>query len=100
MTSQILFLALVLTFSSAFAQDAQEEALILNQELQFLENSVAPTKVTSLEGSNLAPKTKAPGETQSLERIYFGDETDSISSRVAAPDREAAPKKPVRVRGY
>ena len=94
MTSQILLLALVLTSFQAFAQDAQEEALILNQELQFLENSVAPTQITSLEGSDLAPKRRTPGETQSLERIYFGDESDSISSRVAAP------KRPVKVRGY
>lgn len=94
MTSQILLLALVLTATQAIAQDAQEEALILNQELEFLENSVAPTQVTSLEGSDLAPKTRATGETQSLERIYFGDESDSISSRVAAP------KRPVKVRGY
>lgn len=94
MKSQMLFLAMVLTSTGAFAQDAQEEALILNQELQFLENSVAPTQITSLEGSELAPKTKATGETQSLEKIYFGDESDSISSRVAAP------KRPVKVRGY
>ena len=94
MTSQILLLAFVFTASAAFAQDAQEEALILNQELQFLENSVAPTQVTTLEGSDIAPKTRAPGETQSLEKIYFGDESDSISSRVAAP------RRPVKVRGY
>jgi hypothetical protein len=85
---------MLLTSTFVYAQEAQEEALILNQELQFLEDSVKPTQITSLEGSDLAPKTRTPGETQSLERIYFGDETDSISSRVAAP------KRPVKVRGY
>lgn len=94
MTSQILLLSLLLVSTAGFAQEAQEEALILNQELQFLEDTVRPTQITSLEGSDLAPRARTPGETQSLERIYFGDETDNISSRMAAP------KRPVKVRGY
>ena len=94
MTSPILITLFCLTFAlAATAQDAQEQAIILNQELQFLEESVRPSQVTSLEGSTTepasAPSRPGAGETPSLERIYFGDETDSISSRVAAPKRKA-----------
>jgi hypothetical protein len=86
--TRLILIALALNVTQAFAQDAQEEAIILNQELQFLEETVAPVQVTTLEGSRLPEKTRStPGETQSLERIYFGDETDSLSSRTAAPKR-------------
>lgn len=89
MTSPILLAVLGLTLTSAiFAQDAAEEALILNQELQFLEESIKPIQVSTLEGSNLPSKSRS-GEKPSLEKIYFGDDSDSISSRTAAPKRKA-----------
>lgn len=75
----------------AFATTAAEEALILNQELQFLEDSVsnmaaaptktAETKVNSAEGEN---------DSSSLERTYFSDEErDVIKTKKAAPKRRS-----------
>lgn len=83
MTRHFLVLIIAFTLNAAFALDAEEEAFILNQEMQFLEDSVSATQVTTLEGSKL------PQKSNSLERIYFGDEKDSISSKTAAPKRKA-----------
>lgn len=68
------------------AQSAAEEALILNQELQFLEDSVS--------GINAAPATTAEAkvapedESTALERTYFSEEAqDIIRTKTAAPKR-------------
>ncbi len=85
----VLIVILALSAASAFAQVSEsEEALILNQELQFLEDSA----------KNITTTSRPLGETQvakkeiindgSLERTYFGDEEkDSIRTRTAAPAR-------------
>lgn len=86
MTSPFVILALALSINATFAQDAKEEALILNQELQFLEDSVQPSQSLALEGSSATP-SKVEDKTN-LEQIYFGDDSDSISNRTAAPKRK------------
>lgn len=86
---KILFLLFSVFSLSAQAQSAAEEAIILNQELQFLEDSVssvaaAPTPVPaeSKVGENPVP--------ESLERTYFSDEErDEVKLRTAAPKRRS-----------
>ncbi len=82
---KILFLAL--TFSGlAFGQSSSEEAIILNQELQFLENSASDIRIErTITEAEL--RAKSPEEL-SLESTYFNDaEKDEIRTRVAAPKR-------------
>jgi hypothetical protein len=92
MMSKILFLGLLLS-TIASAQDASEEAIILNNELQFLEDSAKDVDIIST--STSAPSRSfdrasqglsAKGE--SLEDQYFTDtKEDEVSSRKAAPKR-------------
>ncbi|MES2527038.1 MAG: hypothetical protein V4598_08115 [Bdellovibrionota bacterium] len=83
----IKILFLVLTISGfAFGQSSNEEAIILNQELQFLENSAKEIRVertmTDTEARQRSP------EELSLESTYFNDaEKDEIRTRAAAPRR-------------
>lgn len=79
-------LPLVLFSVSAWAGSVSEEAIILNQELQFLENSARDIRlepnVTETEAEEKSP------EESSLERTYFSDtERDEIRTRAAAPRR-------------
>ncbi len=83
-----IFLPLVLISAGAFAQSDSEEAIILNQELQFLENSARDVtlgpKVTETEEAEKSP------EEASLERAYFSDaERDEIRTRAAGPKRRS-----------
>lgn len=68
---------------------AEEEALILNQELEFLETSAQNLEIGSL-SSAPAPveRENAIGE-RSLEERYFGDKTDEVNVRRAAPKRRS-----------
>jgi hypothetical protein len=88
MMSKILLLSLLLT-STVWAQDATEEALILNQELQFLEE--AANNVTIISANQVPTQESAsPIDTKSLEEKYFGnDMEDSIRTRTAAPKRRS-----------
>ena len=81
--------ACILLSSLAIAQDGSEEAIILNQELQFLEETANNVTIIS------APATRSqeaaqPIQTDSLERIYFGNDEDNVSTRTAAPKRRRA----------
>lgn len=80
-----IFLFALLSLS-AFATTPEEEAIILNQELQFLENSVKDIRVEN-QVSKTENKEKTAEEV-SLERTYFQDaERDEIRTRAAAPRR-------------
>jgi hypothetical protein len=85
---KFLFPLLVsLIFSgSALGQSSSEEAIILNQELQFLENSIQDIKVerTISEAENKDKSQEEP----SLESKYFKDAAkDEIRTRSAARKR-------------
>jgi len=86
--SKILLLSLLLT-PTLWAQDSAEEALILNQELQFLEE--AANNVTIISANQLPTQDSAsPMDTKSLEEKYFGNDLeDSIGTRTAAPKRRS-----------
>jgi hypothetical protein len=82
-----IFSLLVILSLGAWARDEAEEALILNQELQFLENSELPPTVQSVSTSAAAPTVDINTD-ESLEKTYFGDsERDSVRTRTAAPKR-------------
>ena len=82
---KILFLAITIS-GMAFGQSSGEEAIILNQELQFLENSANDIRIErTITEAEL--REKSPEEL-SLESTYFNDaERDEIRTRVAAPKR-------------
>jgi hypothetical protein len=88
MMTKILLLGLLLT-PTLWAQDSAEEALILNQELQFLEESA--NNVTILSANSVPTQEGArPIDTESLEQKYFGnDMEDNVGVRTAAPKRRS-----------
>jgi hypothetical protein len=88
MMTKILLLGLLLT-PTLWAQDSAEEALILNQELQFLEESA--NNVTILSANSIPNQERArPIDTESLEQKYFGnDMEDNVGVRTAAPKRRS-----------
>lgn len=89
---KILILTLSALSLSALAQTAQEEAIILNQELQFLEDSVQNIQAVSINTENTdALRNKALNE-PSLERTYFNNseiEEDTVNTRTASPKRRS-----------
>ena len=86
--TKILFAGILLS-SLAVAQDGSEEAIILNQELQFLEETAS--NVTIISAPTIRSQEAAqPIQTDSLERMYFGNEEDNVSTRTAAPKRRRA----------
>lgn len=85
---KILLPALLALSTAAFAQSSSEEAIILNQEMMFLENSAKDLRIDP-KISEAAEKELSPDE-MSLERTYFQDsERDEIRSRAAAPRRRS-----------
>ena len=85
---RFLILALSVVTFGALAQTATEEAIILNQELQFLEDSINNVQSVSINTSNESERQRALNE-PSLERTYFGEDLseDSVSTQTAAPKR-------------
>jgi hypothetical protein len=82
-------LFLILSQSSvSFAQDALEEALIINQELSFLQESTRQMPVNQLEGAQVTPAVSQSRD-DNLEILYFGENQDTINTRKAAPVRPA-----------
>lgn len=87
---KILILTLSLTSFTALAQTAAEEAIILNQELQFLEDSVNNVQAVSVNTIDReGAKNRAVNE-ESLEKTYFGEtEEDSVSTRTSGLKRRS-----------
>ncbi|MFP5384718.1 MAG: hypothetical protein ACLGHN_01475 [Bacteriovoracia bacterium] len=85
---RFLILVLGLVSAGSYAQNATEEAIILNQELQFLEDSVNNVQSVSINTSPEARRSRALNE-PSLETKYFGEdlEEDVVSTQTASPKR-------------
>lgn len=86
--SRFLLIAFLLS-TSAWAIDPTEEAIILNQEMQFLEEAA---QIGPMIISTNAPEDNTPSRAindDSLERQYFGTEEDTVQTRTAAPARKA-----------
>ncbi len=89
--------AILLTFLIALSAEAQvspeEEALILNQEMQFLQESATQTTAVNRplgqsvdERISTTPTSRGDID---LERSYFGnEELDEVNTRTAAPRRK------------
>lgn len=90
MLTKLTPILLLLSPSLAFTQvDATEQALILNQEMQFLEEAARNAGNIPLPGPRADSITRGRRDSQqSLERTYFGDvEEDTVRSGTAAPKR-------------
>ena len=86
---KILIPALFAVSTGALAQiSTSEEAIILNQELQFLEDSVQNIQSVSVNTNTATPVEKALNE-KSLERTYFGEDSgeDTVTTKTASPKR-------------
>jgi hypothetical protein len=90
-----LILALSLISFNGIAQTqptttAAEEAIILNQELQFLEDSVKNVQSISINADREVQKDKALNES-TLEKTYFGEDADEdvINTKTASPRRRS-----------
>lgn len=87
---RILLLTISAFSLEAFAQTAAEEAIILNQELQFLQESV--NNVLSAASAPVATAqevSETPARTD-LERTYFSDDQqDEVPVRTSAPKRRS-----------
>jgi len=87
---KLLILSLILVSSTAFAQSAAEEAIILNQELQFLEESVNNVQAVSVNTTDVEASRNRAINDESLERTYFGEtEEDTINTRTSGPKRRS-----------
>lgn len=86
--SRFLLVTFLLVAASAWAVDSAEEALILNQEMQFLEDTAKNGPIISTIDplqDNSTP-TRAIND-DSLERQYFGSDEDTVKTKTAAPKR-------------
>ena len=88
---KILISALFLTLSAlSVAQDSGEEAIILNQEMEFLRLDAQEPQVFLPQTA--VNETKSRGadskEEMDLEKFFFGE--DRIETKAAAPRRRAA----------
>lgn len=90
MMRKILILVLGALSTLALAQTAAEEAIILNQELQYLEDSVNNVQSIAIDTNNTTmPRNRALNE-ESLEKTYFNDvEEDVVNTRTSGPKRRS-----------
>jgi hypothetical protein len=78
--------SLFLSFG-AIAQDVNEDAIILNQELQFLEESARNVGLPVATRDKVTTSKLAIETEDSLESRYFGKSEDTISSKTSGPKR-------------
>jgi hypothetical protein len=79
----------VLIATHAWGQEPSEEAIILNQEMQYLEESANNVTISSNTDTSIN-EVKRPVRNESLEKEYFGNEAEStISTKAAAPKRRS-----------
>ena len=88
MMRKILILSLASLSALAIAQTATKEAIILNQELQYLEDSINNVQSMALGVSNSNNSLNRAINEESLEKTYFNDyQEDEVSTRSAVPKR-------------
>lgn len=76
----------VLIATHAWGQEPTEEAVILNQEMQYLEEAANNVTLSTTKENEL----KRPVKNESLEKEYFGNENESsVSTKAAAPKRRS-----------
>lgn len=89
MKMYILMILMICSFTSFADSIPSEEAIILNQEMQFLEESAQNVQIVSTQESRkITPQSEQ--EPQGLEEEYFGSEnTQTIRSKASAPKRRS-----------
>lgn len=87
---KILLLISLFFCAHLVAVTPTEEAIILNQELQFLQDSVGEIQNSAHFIDDESQKNRALNR-PSLERTYFGEdsEVDTINTRTAGPKRRS-----------
>ncbi len=83
-----IFSLILISSPAVFASDLAEEGLVLNQELQFLQESAkAPAVVAATQPKVTTRNPKA--KVDSLERMYFEEdsEEDTITTKAAGRRR-------------
>lgn len=87
---KILILSIMAFGVTAHALEKNEEAMILNQELKYLEDSVNNIQAMSINTQDKeASRSRALNE-DTLERTYFNEtEEDTVSTRTAGPKRRS-----------
>jgi hypothetical protein len=93
MIAKILMVSLLLS-QLALAQEnplrnSDEEAIILNQELQYLEETADNVSIPN-SGRKTSQDSAQPLNKESLEQRYFGEDQDTVSNRAASPRRRRA----------
>jgi hypothetical protein len=85
----ILLILTICSFTSFAESNPSEEAIILNQEMQFLEESAQNVQIVSVkESRETSPQLEK--KSQGLEEEYFGTEnTQTIRSKASAPKRRS-----------
>ncbi len=85
----LLFILSLITTSLGAVSPA-EEAIILNQELQFLQESVARIQINTISVDDESQKNRALNR-PSLERTYFGEDSqeDRVNTKTAGPRRRS-----------
>lgn len=83
-----IILGLLLS-TTAFAADMAEEGVVLNQELQFLQESAKAPTLRRVQAAPVQAKTTNTTVTSDLESTYFGEdsEEDTISTQAAGRRR-------------
>ena len=89
MKMYILLILTIYSFTSFAESTPSEEAIILNQEMQFLEESAQNVQIVSVkESRETSPQSEK--KSQGLEEEYFGTEdTQTIRSKASAPKRRS-----------
>ena len=87
MAKILLFITYLLSLS-VFALTVEEEALILNQEMDFLETAANELEIRT-ETAASPVESSNPATERSLEDTYFGSESDEVNVRRAAPKRRS-----------
>lgn len=87
----LIILALAALSALAVAQTQEEEAIILNQELQYLEESVNNIQAATERPSKKTTETTKALNEPSLERTYFGEDIgeDTVNTRASGPRRRS-----------
>jgi hypothetical protein len=91
MMTKILIIFALFQISSVRAQEGLEAAILLNQEMQFLEASVKNEPADQKNPAAVSTSAKNKNRRQSLESLYFGNssEEDTINTRMASPRKRS-----------
>ncbi|HXH74510.1 MAG TPA: hypothetical protein VNJ08_06070 [Bacteriovoracaceae bacterium] len=83
-----IFSLILISSTSAFAVDMAEEGMVLNQELQFLQESAKAPAVVAQAETTTARARNPKAKVDSLERMYFEEDSDEDTITTKAAGRK------------